>query len=82
MRQTRPTVDIVIPVLNEARILEQSVTTLRMFLERRFPYSARIVIADNGSTDGTRDVAERLVHAHSDVDYPFFPRPVEAGRFE
>ena len=58
----RPTtVDVVLPVLNERRVLETSVRRLRRHLETLREFDARIVIADNGSTDGTLDVANRLV---------------------
>ena len=57
-----PTVDAVIPVLNEAHVLKKSVTTLHAFLhERELPFTPRIVIADNGSTDGTLAVAAELI---------------------
>ena len=55
------TVDIVLPVLNEQRVLEASVRRLRGHLDALRGFDARIVIADNGSTDGTLDVARRLV---------------------
>jgi glycosyltransferase involved in cell wall biosynthesis len=61
------TVDVVIPVLNEAHVLEKSVATVRAYLEANMPYRWRIVIADNGSVDGTGDVADRLAAAHPDV---------------
>lgn len=54
------TVDIVLPVLNEAYILEESVRTLCMYMEDNLPYHYQIIIADNGSTDGTRRVAAML----------------------
>ncbi len=60
MSDPRPLVDLVIPVLNEVKALEQSVMTVREFLGRTFPYRWRVTIADNGSTDGTREVGERL----------------------
>jgi glycosyltransferase involved in cell wall biosynthesis len=60
----RPSVDVVIPVLNEAHVLERSVTTVRAFLRENLPYSWRIVIVDNGSTDGTDRVARTLEAAH------------------
>ena len=53
-------VDIVIPVLNEAHVLERSVEKLQAFLEASFPYDWRIAIADNGSTDDTLAIAETL----------------------
>ena len=54
------TADIVLPVLNERRVLEDSVRRLRQHLDTMGGFDARIVIADNGSTDGTLDVALRL----------------------
>jgi putative flippase GtrA len=55
-----PVVDIVVPVFNEAHDLEPSVRRLRTFLDERFPYPARITIADNASTDPTWSIAQRL----------------------
>ena len=60
-------VDIVIPVYNEEHVLAESVATLRKFLAQGFPYEYRIVIADNASTDGTLDVAQRLAQKQPDV---------------
>jgi glycosyltransferase involved in cell wall biosynthesis len=50
-------VDIVIPVHNEEHVLAASLHLLDGFLRTRFPYSARIVVADNASTDATLAVA-------------------------
>ncbi|HKS91580.1 MAG TPA: glycosyltransferase [Tepidiformaceae bacterium] len=55
-----PRVDIVLPVYNEVTVLEASVTTLLAFLDGQPQYDWRIVIADNGSTDGTGDLARTL----------------------
>ncbi|MBL7782246.1 MAG: glycosyltransferase [Saprospiraceae bacterium] len=56
------TFDITIPVLNEAETLDRQVRILYAFLQRHFPAYGqwRIVIADNGSTDDTRAIAEKL----------------------
>nr|WP_083466258.1 bifunctional glycosyltransferase family 2/GtrA family protein [Kibdelosporangium sp. MJ126-NF4]CEL14769.1 glycosyl transferase, family 2 [Kibdelosporangium sp. MJ126-NF4]CTQ96601.1 glycosyl transferase, family 2 [Kibdelosporangium sp. MJ126-NF4] len=54
------TVDIVIPVLNEERVLTGTVEVLRGHLRDHFPYDWTITIMDNGSTDGTMDVANGL----------------------
>jgi glycosyltransferase involved in cell wall biosynthesis len=60
--------DIVIPVYNEAHVLADSIERLRTFLnESRFPYSWRIVIADNASTDETLSVAKQLEDRYGDV---------------
>ncbi|HSK18824.1 MAG TPA: dolichyl-phosphate beta-glucosyltransferase [Longimicrobiales bacterium] len=62
-------VDVVIPVLNEAHVLERSVDTVRAFLSENFAHRWRVVIVDNGSTDGTGEIAERLAARYSDVAY-------------
>lgn len=56
----RPDVEIVIPVYNEQAALEASIRRLHGFLRSQFPFSWRIVIADNASTDGTLALARRL----------------------
>jgi putative flippase GtrA len=55
-----PQIDIVVPVHNEERVLERSVRRLHRFLSSEFPFSWRIVVADNASADTTPIVAERL----------------------
>lgn len=54
-------VDIVVPVYNEAVDLERSVRTLVTYLSAALPYSFRVTIADNASTDDTWAIAQRLV---------------------
>jgi glycosyltransferase involved in cell wall biosynthesis len=50
----------VIPVLNEAHVLEKSVNTVRGFARKHVKARWQIVVVDNGSTDGTQEVARRL----------------------
>jgi glycosyltransferase involved in cell wall biosynthesis len=59
------TVEIVIPVYNEAAGLADSITTLHDFLSdpKRMPFGWRIVVADNASTDGTLEIAGELARA-------------------
>jgi glycosyltransferase involved in cell wall biosynthesis len=59
-----PTADIVIPVLNEAHVLRKSVETVLEFCRANLPYRWQVVIVDNGSTDGTQNVAKELVAEH------------------
>jgi glycosyltransferase involved in cell wall biosynthesis len=54
------TVDVVIPVLNEAHVLERSVRALHSYLSDHLGHTWRIVVADNGSTDGTFEIARKL----------------------
>lgn len=55
-----PTVDIVLPVYNEQAALGPSVERLHRYLSRNFPFSWRITIADNASTDRTAQIAAGL----------------------
>jgi putative flippase GtrA len=55
-----PAVDVVVPVYNEAESLSSSVARLYVYLLERFPFSFRVTIADNGSTDGTWELAQEL----------------------
>jgi glycosyltransferase involved in cell wall biosynthesis len=67
--QPAPTVDIVIPVLNEAHVLRKSVETVLQFVRTRLSYQAHVVIVDNGSTDGTQKVAKQLSGEHKEVRF-------------
>src|SRR3954471_24240319 len=55
-----PDVEVVVPVHNEERALALSIRRLHRFLSAEFPFSWRIVIADNASTDITPDIAAVL----------------------
>jgi putative flippase GtrA len=55
-----PAVDVVIPVHNEQATLERSVLRLYAHLRCVLPYTFRITIADNASTDLTWEIACRL----------------------
>jgi glycosyltransferase involved in cell wall biosynthesis len=56
--------DVVIPCYNEVAVLRQSVERTLAFLEGHGEYTWRIVIADNGSNDGTSDLARALEAEH------------------
>ena len=70
-------VDVVIPVLNEAHVLERSIATVRGFLRDNLSYRWKIVIVDNGSTDGTFKIASAIDSHHEDVEFIFLE---ERGR--
>ena len=55
-----PQVEIVVPVYNEQAALDRSIRRLHAFLSASFPFSWRIVIADNASTDATPAIAGAL----------------------
>ncbi len=72
MSKTRQNmVDLVIPVYNEARVLEGSLRRLLRALDEYRDFQWRIVIVNNGSTDDTAELAHRL----AETDTPFSPRP-------
>jgi glycosyltransferase involved in cell wall biosynthesis len=62
-------VDLVIPVLNEAHVLEKSVERVLGFLRERFHCNWHLVIIDNGSTDGTQNVARQLCGRHPEMQF-------------
>ncbi|MEY9872486.1 hopene-associated glycosyltransferase HpnB [Streptacidiphilus sp. MAP12-33] len=53
----RPSVAIVVPARDEAEVLPLSLPSL---LAQRYPGEARVVLVDDGSTDGTGELARRL----------------------
>ncbi len=59
---TTTVLDVVVPVYNEERDLAPCVRKLHADLTQTFPYTFRITIANNASTDGTRAVADELAH--------------------
>ncbi len=67
-------VDVVIPVLNEARVLAKSVEEVRRFLGANVSWRWRVVVVDNGSTDGTDEVARGLVAKYDDVRFLQLPQ--------
>jgi putative flippase GtrA len=62
-----PAVDVVIPVHNEQASLERSVLRLYAHLRCVLPYTFRITIADNASTDLTWEIACRLAREVPEV---------------
>lgn len=57
---TGPVLDVVIPVYNEEKDIEGATRRVRRFLDTEVPFSARVTIADNASTDSTWQIASRL----------------------
>jgi glycosyltransferase involved in cell wall biosynthesis len=70
-------VEIVVPVYNEERALAASIRRLHAYLSDGFPFSWRVVVADNASTDSTLAVARRLAHELPNVAVLHLP---EKGR--
>ncbi|MEW6741190.1 MAG: dolichyl-phosphate beta-glucosyltransferase [Planctomycetota bacterium] len=56
-----PTVSAVVPIYNEAALLEESLRRLDAFLEKRFgPDGYEMIAVDDGSRDASRAILERL----------------------
>src|SRR3954449_3525953 len=72
-----PAVDVVVPVHNEEAGLEGGLRRLHGYLTRSFPYSFRITVAENASTDRTEEVARRVAAELPGVDVLVLS---EAGR--
>lgn len=57
---------LVIPAYNEARRLPRSLDRILEFFQT-FPHSYEIIIAENGSTDGTLELARSYAARHSQI---------------
>lgn len=73
---TTTVLDVVIPVHDEEAQLEASVRRVVAHL-RTLPWTARVTIADNASTDRTPDIADRLARTLPEVEVQ---RLAEKGR--
>ena len=67
-------VDITIPVYNEEQDLPVCISRLTAFLHANLERPWRVTIADNASSDGTREVAEFLCEEHPAVSYLYLPQ--------
>jgi glycosyltransferase involved in cell wall biosynthesis len=70
------TFDITIPVLNEEATLARQIGILHNFLTEQFDQVGqwKIVIADNGSEDQTRTIAQQLSEQYQSVHWVSVPR--------
>ncbi|HEY5229616.1 MAG TPA: dolichyl-phosphate beta-glucosyltransferase, partial [Galbitalea sp.] len=62
IEQKSPTLEVVVPVYNEAASLERSVRTLHAYLAAALDVPWQITIADNASTDATLQLATLLTY--------------------
>ncbi len=62
----RPPLAVVVPAFNEARRLTDNLFTLLRYLEAYRP-AAQLIVVDDGSSDGTAEVAEEFFARHPDV---------------
>ncbi|RZS34886.1 GtrA-like protein [Herbihabitans rhizosphaerae] len=71
--------DVVVPVHNEEVDLGPCVRRLHGYLTDSFPHPFRVTIADNASTDGTRDIAAALAAELPNVRAIHLPRKGRGG---
>lgn len=69
-----PEVSVVIPVHNEAVILRGNTERLRRYLNEELPRH-EIVLCENGSSDGTAEIAAELAEEFEDVEFLTLPKP-------
>ena len=55
-----PMVDVIVPVYNEELALTPSIARLHRYLATQFPFTWRITVVDNASTDGTAEIGREL----------------------
>ena len=67
LERDRPAVDVVIPCYNEVAVLRGSVERTLALFDEHPGYDWRLVIADNGSNDGTSELARDLEAEHERV---------------
>lgn len=68
---------VVIPALNEAGHIEVVLNSVLPFLKRQKQrqIASRVVVADGGSSDGTRDIAKRVITENPEFDIRLIPNP-------
>jgi glycosyltransferase involved in cell wall biosynthesis len=70
-----PVLDVVVPVHNEEGGLESSLRRLHEYLTGSFPYSFRITVAENASTDRIVEVGRRVAAELPGVELLVLPDP-------
>ena len=74
-------VSVVMPVYNERETLEQIV---RRVFEAPIPHQIELLVVDDGSTDGTRELYPKLREQYADKPLARAPRyaPASPGQVE
>lgn len=70
-----PLVSIVIPVFNESKILRAAVHNLMAEVTDRFDWEFELILAENGSKDGTTDIALELAQRYPNLRVVHYPQP-------
>jgi glycosyltransferase involved in cell wall biosynthesis len=73
-RTARPQLSIIVPCYNEVKLVEEALETLRA---TPFPWSREIIVVDDGSRDGTREILKRYA---DDPDFQVIFHAVNQGK--
>lgn len=66
----KQTVEVVIPIYNEEKELEQNIVKLYSYLQKNLKkYNWQITIADNASNDKSLKIARELSKKHKEIDF-------------
>lgn len=74
-----PALAVIVPAFNEARRLTDNLLTLLSYLQTFRP-NAELIVVDDGSTDGTAEVAEKLFARRPDVTARVLRFPQNHGK--
>lgn len=65
---------IIIPCYNEEATIQGTAETILAYMQETWPqYEYEIILIDDGSTDGTRDVLEKFRESHEEIETILFP---------
>lgn len=78
MDKPHPSMTLVIPVYNEADFLESALEKLHHELES-VAADVDVILAENGSTDGTKDLCQQLVASYPGLSVVELPAPDYGG---
>jgi len=73
------TLDIILPVYNESKVLKKNVMKLYDFLTNNISLDWRLVIAENGSTDSTLEIAKLLSNEYPKIMVKSYQKPGRGG---
>jgi glycosyltransferase involved in cell wall biosynthesis len=80
-QRSRPLVTLILPAFNEAAILEDNLSVLQNYLESlSTEYQWEVLIVDDGSVDGTREIADRMAARYPNVIAVHHPRNFGLGQ--
>ncbi len=66
-------IEITIPVLNEEQTLEKNTLKALQYIKQEITPDFKIIIANNGSTDRTGEIAELLATSYPEIGYIYLP---------